>query len=64
MTTIDFGIFDHIEINSGRTAGQLYEERIQLIRRGEELGMYGYHLAGTMGKCCRPVRRLPFCSLR
>lgn len=50
MTTIEFGIFDHIEINSGRTAGQLYEERIQLIRRGEELGMYGYHLAEHHGQ--------------
>ncbi len=50
MTTIDFGIFDHIEINSGRTAGQLYEERIRLIKRGEELGMYGYHLAEHHGQ--------------
>jgi alkanesulfonate monooxygenase SsuD/methylene tetrahydromethanopterin reductase-like flavin-dependent oxidoreductase (luciferase family) len=50
MTTIDFGIFDHIEINSGRTAGQLYEERIALIKRGEELGMYAYHLAEHHGQ--------------
>lgn len=50
MTTIDFGIFDHIEINSGRSAGQLYEERIRLIKRAEELGMYGYHLAEHHGQ--------------
>jgi alkanesulfonate monooxygenase SsuD/methylene tetrahydromethanopterin reductase-like flavin-dependent oxidoreductase (luciferase family) len=38
-----FGIFDHIDAN-GMAVGELYEERLRLVERYEQLGFYCYHL--------------------
>ena len=40
-----FGIFDHLERREGVPLDQLYEERLELLARADELGFYGYHLA-------------------
>jgi len=40
---MQFGIFDHIDAN-GMAVGALYEERLRLVERYEQLGFYCYHL--------------------
>lgn len=46
---IQFGIFDHIEIHGGRPVEEIYEERIALLKRAEQGGFYGFHLAEHHG---------------
>ena len=46
---IGFGIFDHIETHGGRSAEEIYEQRIALLKRAEEGGFYGFHLAEHHG---------------
>ena len=47
--TIQFGIFDHIEAHGGRSAEEIYEQRIAFLKRAEEGGFYGFHLAEHHG---------------
>lgn len=47
--TIQFGIFDHIEVRDGKSAEEIYEERIAFLQRAEEGGFYGFHLAEHHG---------------
>ena len=42
--TIDFGIFDHMDLG-GREPGVLFEERLRLLEQGDAAGLYGYHVA-------------------
>lgn len=42
---LDFGIFDHFERPRDVPLDQAYEERLQLLKRADELGYYAYHLA-------------------
>ncbi len=46
---IQFGIFDHIEVRGGKSAEQIYEDRIAFLKRAEEGGFYGFHLAEHHG---------------
>ena len=46
---IQFGLFDHIEIHGGRPIREVYEERIELLKRAEEGGFYAFHLAEHHG---------------
>ena len=46
---IQFGIFDHIEVRGGKPAEEIYEDRIALLKRAEEGGFYGFHLAEHHG---------------
>ncbi len=43
--TLEFGIWDHFERLARVEARQQYDERIALVRRAEELGFHGYHVA-------------------
>ena len=43
--TLQFGWWDHFEQRSDIPLSQQYDERIELIRRAEQLGFYGYHIA-------------------
>ena len=43
--TLQFGWWDHFEQRADMPLWQQYDERIGLIRRAEELGFYGYHIA-------------------
>ena len=47
--TIQFGIFDHIELHGDRPVREVYEQRIALLQRAEEGGFYGFHLAEHHG---------------
>lgn len=47
--SIQFGLFDHIEIHGGRPITQVYEERITLLKRAEAGGFYAFHLAEHHG---------------
>jgi len=40
-----FGIFDHLERLPAVSLGQQYEDRLELLARADELGVYAYHLA-------------------
>jgi alkanesulfonate monooxygenase SsuD/methylene tetrahydromethanopterin reductase-like flavin-dependent oxidoreductase (luciferase family) len=40
-----FGIFDHLERLPAVSLGQQYEDRLELLARADELGIYAYHLA-------------------
>jgi alkanesulfonate monooxygenase SsuD/methylene tetrahydromethanopterin reductase-like flavin-dependent oxidoreductase (luciferase family) len=46
---IQFGIFDHIEVRGGRSAQEIYEDRIAFLQRAEEGGFSGFHLAEHHG---------------
>ena len=46
---IQFGIFDHIENHGEKPVEEIYEERIALLKRAEEGGFYGFHLAEHHG---------------
>ena len=48
MTTVEFGMSDWIDRNTGTTA-QLYEERLQLIEAADRAGFFGYHVAEHHG---------------
>lgn len=48
MATIDFGLFDWIDL-AGSSVGELYESRLQLIELADRAGFYGYHLAEHHG---------------
>ena len=43
--TLQFGWWDHFEQRADIPLWQQYDERIGLIRRAEEHGFYGYHIA-------------------
>jgi alkanesulfonate monooxygenase SsuD/methylene tetrahydromethanopterin reductase-like flavin-dependent oxidoreductase (luciferase family) len=43
--TLQFGWWDHFEQCADVPLAQQYDERIELIRRAEEYGFYGYHVA-------------------
>jgi alkanesulfonate monooxygenase SsuD/methylene tetrahydromethanopterin reductase-like flavin-dependent oxidoreductase (luciferase family) len=40
-----FGIFDHLERRHDCDLTKQYEERLQLMARADEAGVYGYHIA-------------------
>jgi alkanesulfonate monooxygenase SsuD/methylene tetrahydromethanopterin reductase-like flavin-dependent oxidoreductase (luciferase family) len=44
-----FGIFDHLEDIPGTPTGQLFKDRLTLIRMADEAGFGGYHLAEHHG---------------
>ncbi len=46
---IQFGIFDHIESRGGKSAEEIYEDRIDLLKRAEEGGFHAFHLAEHHG---------------
>jgi alkanesulfonate monooxygenase SsuD/methylene tetrahydromethanopterin reductase-like flavin-dependent oxidoreductase (luciferase family) len=46
---IEFGTFDHIEVRGGRSAEEIYDDRIAFLQRAEEGGFYGFHLAEHHG---------------
>ncbi|MET7571980.1 LLM class flavin-dependent oxidoreductase [Streptomyces sp. NPDC005492] len=46
---IQFGIFDHIEMSGDQGVQALYESRITFLKRAEEAGFYGFHLAEHHG---------------
>ena len=46
---IEFGIFDHIEAREGTPIDELYEERIDMVKRAEASGFYAFHLAEHHG---------------
>ena len=54
---IQFGTFDHIEVRGGKSAKQIYEERIAFLKRAEEGGFYAFHLAEHHGHelSCAPT---------
>jgi len=54
---IEFGIFDHIEVHDGRSAEEIYEQRIAFLRRAEEGGFHAFHLAEHHGHqlSCSPT---------
>lgn len=55
--TIQFGIFDHIEVRGGKSAEEIYEDRIAFLKRAEAGGFYGFHLAEHHGHelSCSPT---------
>ena len=42
-------IFDHIEVRGGKSAEEIYEDRIAIVKRAEEGGFYAFHLAEHHG---------------
>jgi alkanesulfonate monooxygenase SsuD/methylene tetrahydromethanopterin reductase-like flavin-dependent oxidoreductase (luciferase family) len=46
---MEFGIFDHLTRPAGVALDELYESRIRLLRRAEEAGITGYHVAEHHG---------------
>jgi alkanesulfonate monooxygenase SsuD/methylene tetrahydromethanopterin reductase-like flavin-dependent oxidoreductase (luciferase family) len=46
---IQFGLFDHIEVRSGKSAEEIYEDRIAFLKRAEAGGFYAFHLAEHHG---------------
>jgi len=46
---IEFGIFDHVELNDSLPVEAIYENRIALLKRAEEGGFYAFHLAEHHG---------------
>ncbi len=44
MTSVAFGIFDHLD-RRDVPVGQIYEERLQLLESADAAGFYSYHLA-------------------
>ena len=46
---IQFGIFDHIEMHGDASPEETYESRIALLKRAEQGGFYGFHLAEHHG---------------
>jgi alkanesulfonate monooxygenase SsuD/methylene tetrahydromethanopterin reductase-like flavin-dependent oxidoreductase (luciferase family) len=54
---IQFATFDHIEVRGGKSAKQIFEERIVFIKRSEEGGFYAFHLAEHHGHelSCAPT---------
>ena len=47
--TIQFGIFDHVELHGDELAADIYEDRIALLQRAEQAGFYAFHLAEHHG---------------
>ncbi|MFT5131553.1 MAG: alkanesulfonate monooxygenase SsuD [Gammaproteobacteria bacterium] len=47
--TIEFGIFDHLDMRAGETLAQTYTERLRFIQAAEEGGFRNYHLAEHHG---------------
>ena len=41
---LDFGMFDWLDRGEGST-GELYQSRLELVERADQVGFYGYHLA-------------------
>src|SRR4051794_41973713 len=46
---VAFGLFDWIDAAPGRTAGEVYEDRLRLLREADRGGFTVYHLAGHHG---------------
>src|SRR5580692_43009 len=46
---IEFGIFDHIEINNDEPVDALFERRIATLQRAEAGGFHAFHLAEHHG---------------
>ena len=49
MSGIEFGIFDHVTRPPGVALDELYEGRIELLRKADAAGFRGYHLAEHHG---------------
>ncbi|HLF77288.1 MAG TPA: LLM class flavin-dependent oxidoreductase [Dehalococcoidia bacterium] len=47
--TVDFGIFDWIDYNSGLNLPELYEQRLRMLEYADEAGFWCYHLAEHHG---------------
>jgi alkanesulfonate monooxygenase SsuD/methylene tetrahydromethanopterin reductase-like flavin-dependent oxidoreductase (luciferase family) len=60
VTTPKFAIFDHIEDIPGPPTGQLFKDRLALIKTADEAGFAGYHLAEHHGGelCMAPSQEL------
>ena len=43
MFATKFGIFDHIEDIPGTPTSRLFQDRLTLIKMGDEAGFAGYH---------------------
>ena len=46
---IQFGIFDHIETHGDASPEETCETRMGLLKRAEQGGFYGFHLAEHHG---------------
>src|SRR4051812_50137295 len=46
---VAFGLFDWIDAAPGRTAGEVYEDRLRLLREADRGGFTVYHLAEHHG---------------
>ena len=57
---VQFGIFDHIEGIPGTDMGQLFRDRLELIRMADQAGFYAYHLAEHHGTdlCMAPNQEI------
>ena len=42
---LQFGVFDHIEPVPITTLDIIFKQRLELIKRYDDAGFYGYHLA-------------------
>ena len=42
---LQFGVFDHIEPVPNTTLDKIYKQRLEQIKRYDDAGFYGYHLA-------------------
>ena len=47
--SIQFGIFDHVELHGDELGEEIYEDRIAFLKRAEDAGFYGFHLAEHHG---------------
>ena len=56
MIAKKFGIFDHLEDIPGTPTGQLFKDRLTLIKMADQAGFAGYHLAEHHGSdlCMAP----------
>lgn len=57
---VQFGIFDHIEGIPGTGMGQLFRDRLDLIRMADQAGFHAYHLAEHHGTdlCMAPNQEI------
>jgi alkanesulfonate monooxygenase SsuD/methylene tetrahydromethanopterin reductase-like flavin-dependent oxidoreductase (luciferase family) len=57
---VQFGIFDHIEGMPGTEMGQLYRDRLDLIKMADQAGFHAYHLAEHHGTdlCMAPSQEI------
>jgi alkanesulfonate monooxygenase SsuD/methylene tetrahydromethanopterin reductase-like flavin-dependent oxidoreductase (luciferase family) len=57
---VQFGIFDHIEGIPGTGMGQLFRDRLDLIKMADQAGFFAYHLAEHHGTdlCMAPNQEI------